>query len=167
MYINVAGLDAMRDELLASGLHVGYHHLGSFWEPGAISVMPVPMTMEHADPGRGELHKPQRLVHLVIVIGVETCLIHIEGLGAVNIGNWYRYQFDLPVHAWHGIPRLRHSDDHKRRPVILICRQGDPVEPCVGLPGIGRRPCRPSGSSSRQSRGADGRYRGVAEMARR
>jgi hypothetical protein len=51
LYINVAGLDAMRDELLASGLHVGYHHLDPFWEPGAISVMPVPMTMEQADPG--------------------------------------------------------------------------------------------------------------------
>ena len=96
MYINVAGLDAMRDELLASGLHVGYHDLDPFLgarrhfgDAGA-----------HDDgarrPGRGELHKPQRLVHLVIVIGVETYLIHIEGLGAVNIGHRYRYQFDLP-----------------------------------------------------------------------
>jgi hypothetical protein len=28
--MNVAGLDAMRDELLASGLHVGYHDLDPF-----------------------------------------------------------------------------------------------------------------------------------------
>jgi hypothetical protein len=39
---------------------------------------------------------------------VETYLIHIEGLGAVNISHRYRYQFDLPVHARHGIPRPRH-----------------------------------------------------------
>ncbi len=108
MYINVAGLDAMRDELLASGLHVGYHDLDPFLgarrhfgDAGA-----------HDDgarrPRRGELHKPQRLVHLVIVIGVETYLIHIEGLGAVNIGHRYRYQFDLLVYAWHGIPGPRH-----------------------------------------------------------
>jgi hypothetical protein len=70
--------------------------------------MPVPMTLEHADPGGSSCTNRQRLVHLVIVTGVETNLTHIEGLGAVNIGHRYPYQFDLPVHAWHGIPRLRH-----------------------------------------------------------
>ena len=108
LYVNVTGLDAMREQLLASGLHVGYHNLDSFL--GARRH--VGDAGAHDDgarrPGWGELHKPQRLVHLVVVIGVETYLIHIEGLGAVNIGHRYRHEFDLPVHAGHAIPRLRH-----------------------------------------------------------
>jgi hypothetical protein len=106
--VNVAGLDAMSEELLASGLHVGDHDL----DPFLGARRHVGDAGAHDDgarrPGRGELHKPQRLVHLVVVIGVETDLIHIEGSRAVNIGHRYRYQFDLPVHAGHAIPRLRH-----------------------------------------------------------
>ena len=51
LHVDVAGLHAVRDEFPPRGLDVGDHDLHPFCEPGGISVTPVPITTEHADPG--------------------------------------------------------------------------------------------------------------------
>src|SRR5205809_28510 len=83
---------------LACGLYVGDDHLhallrarGHLGDPGA----------QHdraRRPGRGELHEPQRLGHLVVVVGVEADLVHIKRLSAVHIGHRDRDELNLPVH---------------------------------------------------------------------
>jgi hypothetical protein len=51
LHIDVAGLNTLGEELLAGGLGVGHHALHDLCEPGGIVVIPVPSTMEQADPG--------------------------------------------------------------------------------------------------------------------
>jgi hypothetical protein len=53
-------------------------------------------------PGRGQLHEPQPVVHLVIVVGVEADLLHVERLGAVDIGHRYR-NHSIFQSIWHRI----------------------------------------------------------------
>ncbi len=68
-------------------------------EPGSPSTTPVPIAIEHAEPGGGQLDEPKLIVDLVIVVGVKTERIRIEGLGAVDIGDGDGDEFELEVHA--------------------------------------------------------------------
>jgi hypothetical protein len=55
---------------------------------------------DRAPRARGrELHEPDLVVHLVVVIGVETELLGVERLGAVDIRDRYGDELELPVHA--------------------------------------------------------------------
>ena len=68
-----------------------------FWEPGAIWVIPVPITIEQAEPGC-ELHETQLIGDLEIVVEVESDLVDVERLGAVDIGDGNGYELELHVH---------------------------------------------------------------------
>ena len=46
-----------------------------------------------------ELHEAQGLVDLLVVVGIETNLVDVERLGAVDVGDRDGDEFDLPVHA--------------------------------------------------------------------
>ncbi len=56
------------------------------------------MTTEQAEPGGVELYESQGVIDLLIVVGVEADLVHVEGFGAVHIGDRYWDEFDLPIH---------------------------------------------------------------------
>ena len=49
--------------------------------------------------GRGELHEAQVLVHLVVVVGVEPGLVHVERLRAVDVGDRHRDELEPVVHG--------------------------------------------------------------------
>ena len=67
------------------------------WEPGGIVVMPVPRTMEQADPGGVSWTKRSALVDPVVVVGVEADLVDVEGLRAVDVGTgWPRVRASNP-----------------------------------------------------------------------
>ena len=55
--------------------------------------------MEQAEPGGVSCNESQGLADLVVVVGVEADLVHVERLGAVDIGNRDGDELDLPVHA--------------------------------------------------------------------
>jgi hypothetical protein len=44
------------------------------------------------------LNEAQVLVDLVVMVGVKTNLLHIEGLGPVDVGHRNCYKFEFPVH---------------------------------------------------------------------
>lgn len=92
--------------------------------------------------GRRELHETQAIVDLVVMVGMKADLLHIEGLGAVDVGDGHGNELELPVHsvsvclasstAEPPTPRWRSG---RRSPA-------DSARPAAGLPRTPRRPGR-------------------------
>src|SRR5579859_91797 len=91
LHVDVAGLNAVREELLPGGLGVGHHALNALLRPGRHRGDPGAEDDGTRRPGRGELDEPQRLAHLVIVVGVEAHLVDVKRLGTVHVGYGYRH----------------------------------------------------------------------------
>ena len=51
LLVDLAGIHAVVDQPLAGGVQVVGDDLQAPLEPGVMSVIPVPMTIEHAEPG--------------------------------------------------------------------------------------------------------------------
>ena len=98
MDVDLAGLHATPDKRSPGGLDVvdddlqaslrSRQHLG---DAGA----------QHDGTGRAgwrELHKAKRVVDLVVMIGVEADLFHVEGFGAIDVGYRNGDEFELPIH---------------------------------------------------------------------
>ena len=64
-----------------------------------MSVIPLPIAIEHADPGGVSCTKRISSLTRVVVVGVEADLLGVERLGAVDVGDGDRDQLELPVHA--------------------------------------------------------------------
>jgi len=94
----VAGCHAVRDELPPGRLDIGHDALHALLRARRHRRDPGAKHDRARRTRRGELHEPQRVVHLVIVVSMEADLLHVECLGAIDIGHRYRHQLDLPVH---------------------------------------------------------------------
>ena len=51
LFVDLAGVDAGREQLFAGLVDVGDDDLQTFTDPGSASLSPLPKAMEHADPG--------------------------------------------------------------------------------------------------------------------
>src|SRR5579859_3949706 len=71
LLVDLAGLDAAVDQVLAGGRSVGNHNLDPLLRPGRHLGDPGAQHNRAGRAGRGELHEPQSLVVLVVVVGVE------------------------------------------------------------------------------------------------
>ena len=56
------------------------------------------MAIEHADL-EAELHEAQLVAHVVVVVGIEACLLGVERLCAIDVGDRDRDELELPVHC--------------------------------------------------------------------
>src|ERR1700722_1694632 len=54
----------------------------------------------------------------MVVVGVEADPVHVELLGAVNIGHRYSNQLDLPIHAQQPTRRIRQFSRPSPRPQV-------------------------------------------------
>ncbi len=81
-------------------------------EPGAASVMPVPMVIELADPGGVICTTRNPSVELVSTSRWKAELLRIEGLGAVYVRD--RDQHELELQSITERPGLRTRSSHAR-----------------------------------------------------
>jgi hypothetical protein len=91
-------LDAAPDQLASGGLDIRNDNLepshGSRFDGGEAGA-----DRDGAGgSGRGQLDEAQLLVDLVVVIRVETDLIDVEGLGAIDVGDGNGNELELPIH---------------------------------------------------------------------
>ncbi len=83
---------------LARRRDVGYDHLHTALRSG-LHLRDADAHHDRAGrAGRRQLDEPEPLTDLVVMIGVEADLIHVERLGAVDVGNGNGHELDLPVH---------------------------------------------------------------------
>ena len=99
----------MREQILPGGLHIRDDHLHTLLRAGRHLGDPRPHDHGAGRSGRGELHEPQYVTDLIVVVRVEPNLFHIERLGTVDIGHRYGHELDLPVHAWQRTPGVGRS----------------------------------------------------------
>src|SRR6266566_4025187 len=109
LIVDVAGLHAMREQILPGGLDIRDDHLHTLLRAWRHLGDPRPHDHRAGRSGRGELHEPQFVTYLIVVVGVEPNLFHIERLGAVDVGHRYGHELDLPVHARQGTPGVGRS----------------------------------------------------------
>ena len=138
-------------------------------EPGSASVRPVPIAIEHAEPGRGELHEADLVADAVVVVGVEADLVDVERLRAVDVGDREVTELELDVHGTIlietepsvPIARLdRHASGTSRR-----AARNDAQDPRVRASGLRRRPEAPIAAVAKHAGvGIGALYRRYAEQ---
>src|SRR6185312_5023620 len=121
--VNVAGLHAVRKELLAGGLDIRHDDLHTLLRARRHLGNPRPHDHRARRSGRGELHEPQVVRHLIVVVSVEPDLFGVERLGAVDVGHRYGHELDLPVHTWQRTPGAGQSPREPAWPVRTRCRK--------------------------------------------
>ena len=87
------------DQLRPGGLDVGHHHLQAVQRPGAIAVSPLPMQIEQAEPGRGELDEAHLIADRLVDVQAETGLLDVEVPGPVDIADRHRHELEFEVHG--------------------------------------------------------------------
>src|SRR5215471_14605230 len=102
--VDVAGLHAMLEQVPPGGLDIRDDHLHALLRARRHLGDPRPHDHRARRPGRGELHEPQLVADLMVMVGVEPDLFGVERLGAVDVGHRYGHELDLPVHAWQRTP---------------------------------------------------------------
>src|SRR5215831_1961797 len=102
--VDVAGLHPMLEQVPPGGLDIRDDHLHALLRALRHLGDPRPHDHRARRPGRGELHEPQLVADLMVMVGVEPDLFGVERLGAVDVGHRYGHELDLPVHAWQRTP---------------------------------------------------------------
>ena len=108
LFVDLAGLDAVVDQVLAGGRSILDHHLDALLRPWRHLGHPGAHHHRARRPWRRELHEPQVLADLVIMVSVEAHLVYVEGFGAVNVGHRDGDKLDLPVHTLQRTERVGH-----------------------------------------------------------
>src|SRR5258708_18950735 len=102
LHIDLTDVNASFDQVLAHAFHVRDHHKKPFERSGLHGGDAHPNHDGAGRTGRGQLDKAQVLPDLLVKISVKADLLRIKSLGAVNVCNRYRNQFEFHLHGSHG-----------------------------------------------------------------
>ena len=69
----------------------------AWYDPGSASVSPVPMVIEHAEPGGVSCTTRNVVAGAVVDVAVEAGLL-VEGLGPVDVADRQHHELELEVH---------------------------------------------------------------------
>lgn len=94
------GRHASADQLLPRGLDVGDDQVRAAHRPAWGVVVDADAERDGGcRAGRRALHHAELVVGLVVDVEVEAALVGVEGLGAVDVGDWQQDEFELEVHG--------------------------------------------------------------------
>src|SRR5207248_8449900 len=102
LHIDLTDGNASCDQFLADGFHVRNHHKQPLERSGLHGGDAHPNHNRAGRTGRGQLDKAQVLADLLVKISVKADLLRIKSLGAVNVCDRYRNQFEFHLHGSHG-----------------------------------------------------------------
>src|SRR5713101_3871154 len=102
LHIDLTDVHASFDQFRASGFDVRDHHEKPFERSGRHGGDAHPNHDGAGRTGRGQLDKAQVLPHLLVKISVKADLLRIKSLGAVNVCDRDRNQFEFHLHRSHG-----------------------------------------------------------------
>src|SRR5919198_3709401 len=96
--LHLADLHPAPDELGTSGVDIGDHQLQSLRRARRHLAEALSDRDGARRPRGRELHEPEVIRDYLVVVGDETGLVRVEGLGPVHIRDRDLDQFELPIH---------------------------------------------------------------------
>src|SRR5205809_5009923 len=101
LHVDLTDVNASFDQFLANDFHIGDYQKKPFERPGLHGGDAHPNHDGAGRTGRGQLDKAQVLPDLLVKISVKADLLRIKSLGAVNICDRDRNQFEFHLHSRH------------------------------------------------------------------